>query len=115
MLEQAAIVKFEFPIFADRISCSNKLAGCVNRLLLMDRTQKILLALQDKDSLIKYLANIPVQLIPEVLAFPLQQAVNESQQRHLNIVYSTMRWWNMPMLYSYHNYVKSDTKRKRDD
>jgi uncharacterized membrane protein YheB (UPF0754 family) len=115
-----------FGQMADRMSCSNKLAGCVNRLLLMDRTQKILLALQDKESLLQYLTNLPVELIPEVLAFPLQQADNESQHKyqqvdnyllhkHLNILYSTMRWWNMPMLYSYHNYVKSDTKRKRDN
>ena len=36
--------------------------------------------------------------------------------KHLNIVYSTLRWWNMPMLYSYHHdcSVKSDSKRKRD-
>jgi hypothetical protein len=33
----------------------------------------------------------------------------------LNIVYSTMRWWNMPLLYSYHNCVKADAKRKRHD
>jgi hypothetical protein len=90
------------------------LQGCIYRLLSMERTQKILLALQDKDSLLQYLANIPVELIPKVLAF-FQQGDNQCQLKHLNIAYSTMRWWNMPMLYSYHNYVKSDTKRKRDD
>jgi hypothetical protein len=91
------------------------LQGCISRLLNLDQTQKIILALQDKDSLLQYLANVPVELIPEVLAFPLQRNCNQRQHRYLNIVYSTMRWWNMPMLYSYHNYVKSDTKRKRDD
>jgi Ran GTPase-activating protein (RanGAP) involved in mRNA processing and transport len=92
----------------------DNLAGSIDRLLSMDRTQKILLALQDKDSLLQYLANLPVELIPEVLAFS-QREGNSCQHKQLNIVYSTMRWWNMPMLYSYHNYAKSDTKRKRDE
>ena len=88
-----------------------------------DRTHKIMLALQDKDSLLQYLANVPVGLMPEVLAFPLRQIGDQfplrqvdKQCRYLNTVYSTMRWWNMPMLYSYHDCsVKSDTKRKRDN
>ena len=87
----------------------------IDRLLWLDCTQKILLALQDKDSLLQYLANVPVDLIPEVLAFPLRQFDNQPLHKHLNIIYSTMRWWNMPMLYSYHQCVKSDTKRERDD
>ena len=102
------------------------LQHCIGGLLELDRAQKILLALQDKDSLLKYLANVPVELIPEVLAFHLRH-VNDPQRytpfyqrqrrhcRHLNVVYSTMRWWNMPMLYSYHHCVKSDAKRKRED
>jgi hypothetical protein len=92
-----------------------RLQCCIDRLLQLDCKLKIILALQDRDSLLHYLANIPVTLMPEVLAFPLQQEIDLCQRRYLNIVYSTMRWWNMPMLYSYHNYVKSDTKRKRDD
>jgi len=87
----------------------------IDRLLELERTEKIVLALQDKDSLLKYLTNVPVELMPEVLAFPLRWVANEHQHEHLNIVYSTMRWWNMPMLYSYLNCVKSDAKRKRDD
>jgi hypothetical protein len=47
------------------------LAGCIDRLLRLDCTQKIILALQDKDSLLQYLANVPVGLIPEVMVFPL--------------------------------------------
>jgi hypothetical protein len=91
------------------------LQDCINRLLRLSRTQKIVLALQDKDSLLQYLANVTVELIPEVLAFPLRQVDNQSRHKHLNILYSTMRWWNMPMLYSYHHCcVKSDAKRKRD-
>jgi spore coat polysaccharide biosynthesis protein SpsF (cytidylyltransferase family) len=91
------------------------LLGCISRLLQLDRTQKIMLALQDKDSLLQYLTNVPVGLMPEVMAFPLQQDGYQCENEHLNIVYSTMRWWNMPMLYSYHNCVKSDAKRKRND
>jgi hypothetical protein len=68
-------------------------------MLHLNRVQKILLALQDRDSLLQYLADIPVELIPEVLAFPRW---NVPQHKHLHILYSTMRWWNMPMLYSYH-------------
>ena len=47
------------------------LAGCINSLLEMNRVQKIVLALQDKDSLLQYLTNVPVRVIPDVLAFPL--------------------------------------------
>jgi hypothetical protein len=94
---------------------SGNLTGCIDRLLDLDRTQKILLALKDKNSLLQYLANVPVELIPEVLVFPFQHVGGHSLHTHLNIIYSTMRWWNMPMLYSYHQCVKSDAKRKRAD
>jgi hypothetical protein len=97
------------------LSHNHNLQRCIDRLLELDRNQKICLALNDKDSLLKYLANVPVELIPEVLAFPLRWVGIVYQNEHLNIVYSTMRWWNMPMLYSYHSCVKSDTKRKRDN
>jgi hypothetical protein len=93
---------------------SQKFNGYVRKLLELGKRDKIVLALQDKVSLLKYLANVPVKLIPEVLAFRHRQIVEQDPQRYLNIVYSTMRWWNMPLLYSYHSCVKSDTKRKRD-
>jgi hypothetical protein len=96
-------------------SRGSRLYGCIDRLLELDQFQKIVLVLQDKDSLLKYLANIPVELIPEVLAFPRGRIVDESQHKYLNIIYSTMRWWNMPMLYSYHQCVMTDAKRKRID
>ena len=38
---------------------NDKLADCIDSLLQLDRTQKNMLALQDKDSLLQYLANIP--------------------------------------------------------
>jgi hypothetical protein len=101
--------------YKNYLTPSGMLQGCINRLLKLDKTQKLLLAMKDKDSLIQYLANVPVDLIPEVLAFPLLRYANECQHEHLNIVCSTMRWWNMPLIYSYHNCVKSDAKRKRDD
>jgi hypothetical protein len=90
-----------------------KLQCCIDRLLQLNCAQKIMLALQDKDSLLKYLANIPVKLIPEVLEFT-RWVDDQPLNKHLNIFYSTMRWWNMPLLYSYYNCVKSDTKRKRE-
>jgi hypothetical protein len=94
----------EMNFFDDTSSAQDeRLNGCIKRLLELDLTQKIMLALQDKDSLLQYLANVPVELIPEVLAFPLRRDVNQCQHEHLNIVYSTMRWWNMPLLYSYHH------------
>ena len=80
----------------------DNLAGCINRMFDLNRTQKILLALQDKESLLKYLANVPLGLMPEVLDFLLQRDGNQHQGRNLGIVYSIMRWWNMLMLYSYH-------------
>jgi hypothetical protein len=93
----------------------NKLDYCMFRLLLMDRIEKILLALQDKNSLLQYLASVPVGLIPEVLALPRW---NVSEHQHLSIMYYTMRWWNMPLLYSYQNCsdnMMSDRKRNRDN
>ena len=94
---------------------SDSLDEYIEILVDLDRTQKLCLALNDKDSLLKYLANVPVELIPEVLSFP-RWVDDLPPHKHLNIVYSTMRWWNMPMLYSYHdNCAKSDAKRKRVD
>ena len=103
-----------FSIYNDNES--ENVDNCIKKMLELDRADKIVLALQDKDSLLKYLANIPLELIPDVMAFPLQRVTNGQHYKHLNIVYSTLRWWNMPMLYSYHHdcSVKSDSKRKRD-
>ena len=93
-------------LFGDMKShCSRLVQGCIDNLLRLTRIQKIIFVLDDKDSLLQYLANVPVELIPKVLVF--------SQQHGCQLVYSTMRWWNMPLLYSYYSCVKSDTKRKR--
>jgi len=113
---------FEDASSLNAISESNHTLGEINffyfssfidGMLKLDRTQKLMLALQDKDSLLLYLANVPVKLMPEVMAFPHRQVADHCPQKCLNIVYSTMRWWNMPMLYSYHCCVKSNAKRKR--
>jgi hypothetical protein len=93
----------EISLFDDDNRHIQRLDSCIDRLLELDRAEKIMFVLQDKDSLLQYLANVPVELIPEVLAFPLRRDGNQHQHKHLNIVYSTMRWWNMPMLYSYLN------------
>jgi hypothetical protein len=68
----------------------DKLACCIEMLIRFIRTSKIMIALQDKDSLLQYLANLPVELIPEVLAFHHGLVDDEYQYKHLNIVYSTM-------------------------
>jgi hypothetical protein len=73
---------------------------CINRMFQLNRTKKIMVVLHDKDSLLQYLANVPVKFMPQLLAFSLRQDANHRQHVHFNIVYSTMRWWNMPMLYS---------------
>jgi len=80
----------------------DNLAGCINRMFDLNRTQKLLLALQDKESLLKYLANVPLGLMPEVLALLFQRDGNQRQGRNLSTVYTIMRWWNMLMLYSHH-------------
>jgi hypothetical protein len=83
---------------------SENLDECIHKLIDLNPTEKIMLALQDKESLLQYFTNIPVELIPEVLAFfhPIH-----CPHKCLNILYSTMRWWNMPMLYSYHEMNRS--------
>jgi hypothetical protein len=80
----------------------------------MNQTQKIKFALQDMESLLKYLANVPVELIPEVLAFPHGRVDDLCPHKCFKIVYSTMRWWNMPMLYSYHHCVNSDPQKGKE-
>jgi hypothetical protein len=90
----------------------------------LDRYSKILLALHDKESFFKYLTDVPVELMPDVLVF-LQRKMNNDlfgggtrgservRTQSMNKVYSAMRWWNMPLLYSFHRCVSSGTKRKR--
>ena len=90
----------------------------------LDRHSKILLALHDKESFLEHLTDVPVELMPAVLAF-LQREMNKDlfgggargseriRAQSMNKVYFAMRWWNMPLLYSFHRCVSSGTKRNR--
>jgi hypothetical protein len=91
-----------------------------------DQTDKILLALLDKESLLEYIPDVPIEFMPEVLDF-LQGNIRNNPSRlrskffyaymepsqTLNMLYSCMRWWNMPSLYSFYRNVESGIKRKR--
>jgi hypothetical protein len=91
-----------------------RIGQCIrmNQVTLLSRIQKLFIVLEDKEALLKYLADVPVELMPEVLEFFHGRTGN---YHSLNRIYATMRWWNMPALFSYHRRAKSDTKRKRDD
>ncbi len=49
-----------------------------------------------KESLIEYLADIPVELMPDVLVF-IQRETDKIQS--LSMMYAAMRWWHTPSLY----------------
>jgi hypothetical protein len=78
----------------------------------LDRTGKILIALHDKESFLEYLADVPVEFMLDVLAFIQRE---RDQSLSISMMYVAMRWWNMPLLYSYHWCVSSNEKRKRND
>jgi len=61
---------------------------------------KLLIAMHDKDSLLEYLANVPVELMPRVLNFV---QMDRDEVMSLSMVYVSMRYWNMPSLYSHLN------------
>jgi hypothetical protein len=91
----------------------------------LNRTDKLLLAIQNRDSLLGYLANVPVELMPHLLAcldrFWERESDAMTNQEHGKIlsrsmVYVAMRWWNMLSLYSYYNSsgkVNTPTKKRR--
>jgi hypothetical protein len=93
----------------------------------LDRTDKALLALLDKEYLLEYLSDVPIGCMPEVLAFLQRNIINNPSRLRstsfnneltpshtLNMLYSCMRWWNMPSLYSYYRNAESGiNKRKR--
>ena len=78
----------------------------------LDRKSKILIALDDRESIVKYLADMPVGLMPDMSAF-IQREGDEMQS--MNIMYTAMRWCNMPAFFSFRHCVSSNSKRKRDD
>lgn len=87
---------------------TSKLNDCLHRINYgFGRKSKLLIALHEQESLLKYLEDVPVELMPEVLAFIQAE---DCQKKLLNMIYSTMRWWNMPSLYSYH--LAPSKKRK---
>jgi hypothetical protein len=78
----------------------------------LDRTSKILLALHDKVSLLEYRAVVLVKLMPDVLAFIQRE---RDQSLLMSMMYTAMRWWNMPSLYSYNCCALSNANRKQND
>jgi hypothetical protein len=86
----------------------------------LDQTDKVLLALLDKESLLEYLSDVPIGCMPAVLAFLHRNAINDrisnpsrqstsfcfemTPSHILNMLYSSMRW-NMPSLYSFNGYI----------
>lgn len=48
-------------------------------------------ALHDKESLIEYLADTPVELMPDVLVF-IQRETDKIQS--LSMMYAAMSWWH---------------------
>jgi hypothetical protein len=85
----------------------------------LSRTDKLLIAMHDKDYLLKYLAIVPVELMPHVLDFIQRlgpEQLNKYENRSLSMMYVAMRWWNMLSLYSYYNSsgkVNTPTKKRR--
>jgi hypothetical protein len=74
-----------------------------------------LIALHDKESLLEYLDRLAGGIdAREVLAF-IQRERDQSLSRAMRMMYTAMRWWNMPSLYSYHCSVLSNAKRKQND
>ncbi len=72
---------------------------------------KKLIALHEKESLLKYLADVPVGLMPDELAFVQRE---RDHIKSMGMIFAAMRWCNMPSLDSFHHCVLS-SKRKRDD
>lgn len=83
----------------------------------LSRTDKLLIAMHNKDYLLEYLAIVPVELMPHVLDFIQRlrpRQLKKYENRSLSMMYVAMRWWNMPSLYSYHNScIKLNTKKRQ--
>jgi hypothetical protein len=91
-------------------SCARVARFCLERLIKLNRTKKLLIALHDKDSLLRYLAHMPMQLMPEVLEF-LQ--LENNLRKRMSMMYCLMRWWNMPTLYSFNRTCSLSTKKRK--
>ena len=75
------------------------------------KKRKLLIALRESDSLIGYLEDVPVELVPEVMGFILDE---ENVKKRISMIYEIMK---MPSLYSYHRQScsRAVAKRKRDE
>jgi hypothetical protein len=93
-------------------SCARVTRFCLEGLIKLSRTKKLLIALHDKDSLLKYLANVPMQLMPEVLEFV---QLEEDLRKRMSMMYCLMRWWNMPALYSFIRTCFLSTKKRKGE
>ena len=85
-----------------------------------DRTDKVLLAVLDKKSLLEYFSDVPIEFMPEVLEFLQRNNMITPALRRATSFHdymepsSCMRWWNLPSLYSFQGNVVSGIKRKRN-
>ena len=110
-LFQNSSLEFQSDMFCHS-GCARVARFCLEELIKLSRTKKLLIALHDKDSLLKYLAAVPVELMPKVLAF-LQ--LEDNLRKRMNMMYCLMRWWNMPTLYSYTRTCSLSTKKRKGD
>mmetsp|Transcript_20541 Transcript_20541/g.44584 ORF Transcript_20541/g.44584 Transcript_20541/m.44584 type:complete len:474 (+) Transcript_20541:78-1499(+) len=72
------------------------------------RKRKLLIALSERDSLLGYIEDVSVELMPAVLGLILEA---ENGNNQINMVYAILRWWSMPSLFSFHQ--SATAKRKR--
>jgi hypothetical protein len=93
-------------------SCARVARFCLKGVIKLSRTKKLLIALHHKDSLLRYLALMPVQLMPEVMEF-LQ--LENNLQKRMSMMYCLMRYWNMPTLYSYNRTCSLSTKKRKGE
>jgi hypothetical protein len=108
-LFQNSSIDFQHDMFRHS-GCARVVRCCLEELTKLSRTKKLLIALHDKDSLLKYLAAMPVALMPEVLAF-LQ--LEDNLRKRMSMMYCLMRWWNMPTLYSFNRTCSLSTKKRK--
>jgi hypothetical protein len=108
-LFQNSSLEFKSNMFR-KSGCARVARFCLEELIKLSRTKKLLIALHDKDSLLKYLAAMPVELMPEVLAF-LQ--LEDNLRKRMSMMYFLMRWWNMPALYSFNRTCSLSTKKRK--
>lgn len=60
--------------------------------------------------LLRYVENVPVELIPNVIAF-IQAYIDEED--FADAIFSIMRWWNMPSLYMHYSSVSTRPKKRQ--